>query len=74
MVQIDRLLRIEAEDEAENSVLETLPGGWKNYFKLQLTLLQLLTEKPDGFTIMVHPTKVTNEATPPPADFLSKDI
>jgi 5'-3' exonuclease len=49
--QIDRLVRIAAKKKLENTMTDSMAGGWKKYLRTQYALVTLLTECPDWFTL-----------------------
>ncbi len=49
-VQIERKVKIDSKSKIKENVEQYIPNGWKSYFRMQLSLLTLLTESPDGWT------------------------
>ena len=49
--RLNRKIRINTKAAVEETVEAIVPGGWKKYYLQQYTLLKMLTEAPDFFTI-----------------------
>ena len=49
--QKERMVRLQLAHRVDEEVEERMPGGWKAYFRMQYSLLKLLTDAPDDFTI-----------------------
>ncbi len=49
--KLNRKIRINTKKKVEDCVNEEIPGGWKNYYKKQYSLLRMLIIAPEFFTI-----------------------
>jgi len=49
--KLKRKIRINTKPLIDSTIAETIPGGWKSYYKMQYSLLHMLTEAPDDFTM-----------------------
>lgn len=49
--QIERKIRITSQSLIQNEMDRYIPGGWKDYFKTQYSLLKMLVKSPNGWTV-----------------------